>query len=347
MSGYWYRPDTGQHTVAGVRIDLGRKICRQYHDKGSCRSAHGKCKFWHICKGFIEENCDGKCNRSHNFLDEENHKKTNELGLAKHPNGTIRHFVFWSLPQVCELYTRGMCASDSCLYLHICSQAVRSSACSCSLSHNLTDSHNMKILQQYDLVRHQSMSTVFVRCNILVPKEQRVLHKAHDFLPCVCNVGKKSSYEAMGVIQGTDTPSLEASAPYRHETPKSPFQRKVVEPTKVSKKDQHMSSKVGVAASAVKIVINWEFDHRYTTGRPSVVCVNLGLKKVIFIGISNVPNVFYQRKWTRMSFISSLLVQVTVLIFYSIYRALLYACWTFQGLQLTWTKNYWAPVLSY
>ena len=230
---------------------------------------------------------------------------------------------------------------------HLCSQAVRGSACSCSLSHNLTDSHNMKILQQYDLVRHQSMSTVFVRCNILVPKEQRVLHKAHDFLPCVCNVGKKSSYEAMGVIQGTDTPSLEASAPYRHETPKSPFQRKVVEPTKVSKKDQHMSSKVGVAASAVKIVINWEFDHRYTTGRPSVVCVNLGLKKVIFIGISNVPNVFYQRKWTRMSFISSLLIQLTVLIFYSIYRALLYACWTFQGLQLTWTKNYWAPVLSY
>ena len=39
--------------IAGVRIDLRRKICRQYHDKGSCGSAQGKCNFWHICKGFI------------------------------------------------------------------------------------------------------------------------------------------------------------------------------------------------------------------------------------------------------------------------------------------------------
>ena len=46
--------------IASVRIDLRRKICRQYHDKGSCRSAEGKCKFCHICKGFIEENCHGK-----------------------------------------------------------------------------------------------------------------------------------------------------------------------------------------------------------------------------------------------------------------------------------------------
>ena len=212
--------------IAGVRIDLRRKICRQYREKGSCRSAQGKCKFWHICKGFIEENCHGSCNRSHNFLDEENHKKTNELGLAKYPNGSIRHFVFWSLPQVCELYTRGMCTSDSCLYLHICSQAVRSSACSCSLSHNLTDSHNKKILKQYDLVPHQSMSTDFVRCNILVPKKQRIPHKAHDFLPSVCNAGENSSKKAMGVIQGTKKQSPEVSSPSRHETTKSPFNTK-------------------------------------------------------------------------------------------------------------------------
>ena len=107
--------------IAGVRIDLRRKICRQYHDKGSCGSAQGKCNFWHICKGFIEENCDGKCNRSHNFFNPENKEKTKELGLAKYPNGTLKHIVAWSLPQVCELYTRGKCTSDSCLYLHLCS----------------------------------------------------------------------------------------------------------------------------------------------------------------------------------------------------------------------------------
>ena len=211
--------------IAGVRIDLRRKICRQYHDKGSCRSAQGKCKFWHICKGFIEENCHGKCNRSHNFHDEENHKKTNELGLAKHPNGTIKNIVAWSLPQVCELYTRGKCTSDSCLCLHLCSQAVRSSACSCSLSHNLTDSHNMKILKQYDLVPHQSMSTDFIRCNILVSKKQRVLHKAHDFSPEVCDAGKKSFNAALVVTQGTK-PSPKVSVPSKYETTKSPCKTK-------------------------------------------------------------------------------------------------------------------------
>ena len=212
--------------IAGVRIDLRRKICRQYHDIGSCRSAQGKCNFWHICKGFIEENCHGKCNRSHNFFDPENKEKTKELGLAKYPNGTLKHIVAWSLPQVCELYTRGKCTSDSCLYLHLCSQAVRSSACSCSLSHDLTDSHNMKIMKQYDLVPHQSMSKDFVRCNILVPKKQPILHKAHDFLPSVCNAGENFSKKAMGVIQGTKKQSPEVSSPSRHETTKSPFNTK-------------------------------------------------------------------------------------------------------------------------
>ena len=199
--------------IAGVRIDLRRKICRQYHDKGSCRSAQGKCKFWHICKGFIEENCHGKCNRLHNFFDPDNNEKIlKELGLAKYPNGTIKNIVAWSLPQVCELYTKGKCTSDSCLYLHFCSQAVRSSACSCSLSHNLTDSHNMTILKQYNLVPHQSrMSTDFVRCNTLVPREQRVLFKVCESSPEVCNADTKTLDAALAVIKGTK-PSPKVSA---------------------------------------------------------------------------------------------------------------------------------------
>ena len=203
--------------IAGVRIDLGRKICRQYHVKGSCRSAQGKCKFWHICKGFIEENCHGKCNRLHNFFDPKNNEKiSKELGLTKYPNGTIKNIVAWSLPQVCELYTRGKCTSDSCLYLHLCSQAVRSSACSCSLSHNLTDSHNMTILKQYNLVPHQSrMSTDFVRCNTLVPSEQRVLFKFCESSPEVCNADTKTLDAALAVIKGTK-PSLKVSASPKH-----------------------------------------------------------------------------------------------------------------------------------
>lgn len=54
--------------VTGVRVDLKKKICQQYLDKGSCRRTQGNCLFWHICKGFIEGNCNGKCELSHNFF---------------------------------------------------------------------------------------------------------------------------------------------------------------------------------------------------------------------------------------------------------------------------------------
>ena len=160
--------------IDGVRIRLKKKICQQYLEKGSCRRAQGNCKYWHICKEFIEDDCDGKCGRSHNFFGEENGEKTKKLGLDKYPPGTLKNTVAWSLPQVCQLYLRGECNSDKCFYLHVCSQTVQGSVCKCSLSHNLTDSHNKQILKQFDLVPHQSMSTEFVRCNILVPKDQKI-----------------------------------------------------------------------------------------------------------------------------------------------------------------------------
>ena len=163
--------------IDGVRIRLKKKICQQYLEKGSCRRAQGNCKYWHICKEFIEGGCAEKCGRSHNFFGEENGEKTKQLGLDKYPPGTLKNIVVWSLPQVCQLYLRGECNSDKCFYFHVCSQAVQGSVCNCSLSHNLTDSHNKQILKQFDLVPHQSMSTKFVRCNILVPKDQKIFAK--------------------------------------------------------------------------------------------------------------------------------------------------------------------------
>ena len=159
--------------LAGVRIDLRKKICQQYLNRGLCPRAQGKCKFWHICKGFVEGNCVGNCSRSHDFFDTDNNEKSKELCLDKFPNGTVRNIVAWSLPQVCQLYSRNECKADNCLYLHLCSNVVRGLACCCPLSHNLTDSHNKKILKQYDLVPHQSMKVAFVISSILDLKEQQ------------------------------------------------------------------------------------------------------------------------------------------------------------------------------
>ncbi|KAJ7337277.1 Poly (ADP-ribose) polymerase [Desmophyllum pertusum] len=164
--------------ITGVRVDLRSKICQQYVVKGFCRRANtGNCKYWHICKSYIEGNCDGTCGLSHNFFSEDNQWKAEELGLEKHSNGTVRNIVAWSLPQVCQLYLINKCKSDKCPYLHICSKMVQGSSCkSCDLSHSLTDSHNNKIIKQYDLVpSHQVINVDFVRCSILVLNDQKCI----------------------------------------------------------------------------------------------------------------------------------------------------------------------------
>lgn len=179
----WLKPQAGfafvkvgqNDEIAGVRIDLRKKMCQQYVEKGSCRRAQGKCKFWHICRSFIEGNCGGKCSRSHNFFDTDNREKIKRLTLVKHSNGTVRNIVAWSLPQVCQLYLKSECKSEKCPYIHVCSKTVRGSSCKCTLSHNLTDSHNKNILKQYDLAPHQRMSVDFVRCSVLVPNAQKYI----------------------------------------------------------------------------------------------------------------------------------------------------------------------------
>ena len=122
--------------------------------------------------------------------------RTKELRLEKVPNGTIRNIVAWSLPQVCQLYLRNECKSDKCPYLHVCSQDVRGLSCKCVLSHDISDSHNIKILREYDLVPpHQVINKDFVRCSILVVNEQK----------CIETRKFSGSYNATAVTQETTT----------------------------------------------------------------------------------------------------------------------------------------------
>ena len=160
--------------ISGVRIALGTAICPEYLKTCSCECAQGMCSFWHICKGFLEGNCRGKCKLSHNFFDEGNIKKTRNLGLGKHPNGTLRNAVACSLPQVCQLYLRNECKGDKCPCLHVCPQEVHRLSCDCALSHNLIDQHNMKVLKQYDFKTIEPPTKIdLFRCSILIMKRQK------------------------------------------------------------------------------------------------------------------------------------------------------------------------------
>ena len=198
--------------ITGVRIDLKTKICHQYTVNGSCRRTQGKCKYWHVCKCYVEGICDGKCGLSHNFKSEDNQRKVKVLGLEKHSNETIRNNVAWSLPQVCRLYLRNkQCTSDQCPYLHVCSTVVQGSLCKCILSHKLSDLHNIKILEQYDLVPpHRIIYVNFVRCSILVLKEQNCI----ETRKCLVNCPTVVLREATSVVnhEEQENCSLESTA---------------------------------------------------------------------------------------------------------------------------------------
>lgn len=176
-----FKDEEGKTT--GGLIDLQRKLCSEYLYTGSCHPSEGYCALWHVCKTFIEGNCKGECGRSHSFHDHGNLKNTIEAGLSCFPDQLIRSIVAYSLPQVCLRYSNSAneCEINACPYLHICPSVVRKTACGCSLSHNLVDQHNKKILERYKLSNHlffeSEKLTAFVLCNILHPLRQKISKK--------------------------------------------------------------------------------------------------------------------------------------------------------------------------
>ncbi|PFX13569.1 hypothetical protein AWC38_SpisGene22341 [Stylophora pistillata] len=160
----------------GFTLD-GKKLCLEYLTTASCQPPEGFCALWHICKGFIQGDCDGGCGRSHDFHDRENQAKTEEVGLKSLANELIKNIVAYRLPQVCLLYQNGKCNDpDECPFLHICVNALTNISCECALSHCFTDRRSGSILKRYSLspsIWFKSERLIeFVRCNIIIPIEQ-------------------------------------------------------------------------------------------------------------------------------------------------------------------------------
>ena len=170
---------TNQHGKGfGIRIDLKKQMCMRYITTGACQSGK-RCKFWHICKEFVEGTCKGiNCGRSHDFHDEDNKEKAAELGFEKKASHAVRGIVAGSLPQVCLSYLKNEClVTSNCPYLHVCPSQVRAFPCEmsaeCSLSHDFADPHNKNILEQHGFRPPRKLEMGVVRCNILIPKQQK------------------------------------------------------------------------------------------------------------------------------------------------------------------------------
>ena len=190
----------------GGLIDLRRKLCPQYVYTGSCAEKY--CALWHVCKRFIEGNCKGECGRSHSFRDNSNRKNTIEAGLENFPDEVIRNIVAYSLPQVCLRYSNSAnkCEINACPYLHICPSVISKTACECSLSHNLLDTHNKKILEIFNL-SHQfffesEKLIAFVLCNIVHPLQQKVCKLKHTSRSDLASPGSKTTSESVTSRKG-------------------------------------------------------------------------------------------------------------------------------------------------
>ena len=160
--------------VTSVKIMAKVRLCFQYLEDGK-HDYEGGCKYWHVCKDYIEGNCEKQCRHrlSHDFHNEENSDKCEELGFGKLNNGTVRRLVALNLPAICPAYLQGSCDDPNCSNLHLCAGFVRRS-CSdmreCNLPHNLRTGHNKFILGGYNL--NQNTKEKYVLCDILVPKMQ-------------------------------------------------------------------------------------------------------------------------------------------------------------------------------
>ena len=167
--------------IVGVRVDLGKKICHRYATKGACRL---NCKYWHICKTFVEGRCNEFCKLSHDFYSDDNWEIAEALNLPddKYSNESMKKIVSWNLPQVCELYQRNECTWSECPYIHVCTQFIKGSSHSnCVLSHDLEESHNFTILEKYDFIQSsQEVNIDFVRSNVLIVEEQKRINTAFD-----------------------------------------------------------------------------------------------------------------------------------------------------------------------
>ncbi|XP_068723507.1 uncharacterized protein [Montipora capricornis] len=168
----------------GIRINLKKRLCVKYSSTGYCHLA-GKCPFWHLCKAFLEGNCKGNFGHSHDFHDDDNKSKTVELGFEKKKNEALKPIIAGSLPQVCHSYLKSECWTWNCPHLHICPKEVLATECDheCGLSHDFFLPHNKNILSHFGFKSPQSFKVEVLRCNILVPKQQKALkdnQKQHE-----------------------------------------------------------------------------------------------------------------------------------------------------------------------
>ena len=174
--------------ISSVKIYFKTRLCIKYIES-NCEDGD-KCKYWHVCKGYMEGNCgQTNCHLSHDFKDEQNLAKAQDLELNQFGSNAIRNVFFNCLPRVCIDYmTTGCTLKENCINLHLCSNLVQnlcSDANCCRFNHELNSSPNVAALRKAELSPKMPQKILF--SHILLPKHGESYAKGRQQEAAVLN----------------------------------------------------------------------------------------------------------------------------------------------------------------
>ena len=155
-----------------VKLDLCLEFCSEAEGKGRC--CLNDCNSLHLCRFFIRGTCKygSKCRGSHDCRDQHTRRVLSRLRLdflldspdllldvlktAVDASEIQRAATKRSVPDVCKFYNKAPeCKKgENCPCLHVCEHFVDGD-CKfggrCKRQHNFRDSHNRKVLEEYNL----------------------------------------------------------------------------------------------------------------------------------------------------------------------------------------------------
>ena len=164
-----------------LRLDVPLEFCPRAGEKGGCTDVG--CFRLHLCPFFVKETCKfgDKCKRSHEYQDEHTMRILQRFRLGFLDLNLLQDILKMivdeseiqrtaagrSLPDICKFYNNksGCKKEENCPCLHVCEHFVDGDCKfggGCKRNHDFSDSHNRRVLQQYDM-GHISIHKVLQR----------------------------------------------------------------------------------------------------------------------------------------------------------------------------------------
>ena len=145
------------------------QVCFNYYSSERCHDA--RCTFFHICRNFVAGDCrDVRCPYSHDARSDHNERVLRKAELSFASSSDIINAIRYSTPSVCVDYNEsgGCKKTASCRKFHICANYLQFQCqhSSCRKSHDLKDTHNVRLIKTLGLSDKLVFKTLQIACPV-------------------------------------------------------------------------------------------------------------------------------------------------------------------------------------